>query len=139
MAMTSEPPDSNAQQLPTDWRSLWRAQTSLPATVASADVTIFVRAGGRDAAHLAIRRALHSMFPAAYQDLDEAYHNLSSALELVAEGVSERHVDRLFETAWMGEKVEGRVRAPVFVVPEAAALYAAWMTAQLDHSSQWAS
>ena len=90
-----------------------------------------MRAGGRDAAHLAIKRALQPMFPAAYQDLDEAYYNLSSALDLVREGLSERHVDRLFETAGSGEKVDAWVSAPVFVVPEAAALYAAWINAQL--------
>ncbi|WMD24013.1 hypothetical protein RAS12_30745 (plasmid) [Achromobacter seleniivolatilans] len=138
--MPSETPDSTLQQLPAGWRSLWRAEVvSLPAHIVSEAFTIFVHAGGRDAAHLAIQRALHSMFPAAYQELDEAYCNLSSAGELVAEGLSERHVDRLFESAWMGEKVDGWVRAPVFVVPEAAALHAAWITAQLDHASQYAS
>lgn len=137
--MPSDPTDSNVQQLPHGWRSLWRAHTSLPPSVASDELTIFVRAGGRDAAHLAIKRVLHAMFPAAYQDLDDAYYNLRSAPELVAEGLSERHVDRLFESGWSGEKVENWLRAPVFVVAEAAALYAAWMTAQLDHASQYAS
>lgn len=80
-----------------------------------------MRAGGRDAAHLAIKRALQPMFPAAYQDLDEAYYNLSSALDLVREGLSERHVDRLFETAGSGEKVDAWVSAtpPATSVAEA--------------------
>lgn len=137
--MIDSPTTSDIEQLPQAWRTLWRAHTTLPDSVASDEFTIFVRAGGRDAAHLAVKRALHSMFPAAYQDLDEAYENLSSAPELVREGVSERHVDRLFEVAWSGNKVDAWVSAPVFVVPEAAALYAAWMTAQLDHASQYAS
>lgn len=137
--MTDSPTPSDIEQLPQAWRNLWRAHTVLPDSVASDELTIFVRAGGRDAAHLAVKRALHAMFPAAYQDLDEAYENLSSAPELVREGVSERYVDRLFEVAWTGNKVDAWVSAPVFVVPEAAALYAAWITAQLDHASHYAS
>ena len=131
---------TDLQTLPHGWRNLWRAEVeSLPEAIGCVPFTIFVRAGGRDAAHLAIQRALHAMFPAAYQELDQAYCNLCSAFELVTDGLSERYVDRLFESAWLGDKVDGWVRAPVFVVPEAAALYAAWMTAQLDHSSQYAS
>ncbi|CAB3920209.1 Uncharacterised protein [Achromobacter xylosoxidans] len=138
--MTASDPHTDLQPLPHGWRNLWRAQVeSLPADVGCEPFTIFVRAAGRDAAHLAIRRALQAMFPAAFQELDQAYDSLSSAPELVDQGLSARHVDRLFESAWMGDKVEGWVRAPVFVVPEAPALYAAWMTAQLDHSSQYAS
>ena len=138
--MAAPDPHTELQFLVRGWRNLWRAQVeSLPAHVGCEPFTIFVRADGRDAAHLAIKRALHAMFPAAYQELDQAYGNLSSALELVADGLSERYVDRLFESAWMGDKVEGWVRSPVFVVPEAPALYAAWVTAQLDHSSQYAS
>lgn len=127
--MSFEPSDSVLLELPADWRSLWRAQSS--ASAAGNELTIFVRAGGRDAAHLAIKRAVQAMFPAAYQDLDEAYYNLSSALDLLREGLSERYIDRLFETAWSGEKVEAWVSSPVFVVPQAAALYAAWINAQL--------
>lgn len=138
--MTASDSHTDLQFLVRGWRNLWRAQVeSLPAHVGCEPFTIFVRADGRDAAHLAIKRALHAMFPAAYQELDEAYGNLTSARELVAEGLSERHVDRLFESGWIGDKVENWVRAPVFVVPEAPALYAAWVTAQLDHSSQYAS
>lgn len=137
--MTNPPMPSDIEQLPQGWRSLWRAHASLPSSATSDELTIFVRAGGRDAAHLAIKRALHAMFPAAHQDLDEAYYNLISAPELVREGLSERHVDRLFEVGWSGGTVEAWVGAPVFVVPEAGALYAAWITAQLDHASEYAS
>lgn len=138
--MAASDPHTDLQTLPHGWRDLWRAEVdSLPEAICREAFTIFVRADGRDAAHLAIQRALQAMFPAAYQELDGAYCNLSSALELVEEGLSERHVDRLFESGWFGGKVDSWVRAPVFVVPEAAALYATWMTAQLDHSSQYAS
>lgn len=138
--MAASDPHTDLQTLPHGWRNLWRAEVdSLPEAICREAFTIFVRADGRDAAHLAIQRALQSMVPAAYQELDGAYCNLSSALELVEEGLSERHVDRLFESGWFGGKVDSWVRAPVFVVPEAAALYATWMTAQLDHSSQYAS
>jgi hypothetical protein len=137
--MTASDPHADLQTLPRGWRNLWRAHVTLPEDLHPEEFTIFVRGADRDDAHLAIRNALNSMFPSAAPHLDNDYYNLTPARDLVREGVSERHVDRLFESGWMGDKVEGWVRAPVFVVPEAPALYAAWMTAQLDHSSQYAS
>lgn len=65
--MTDSSTPSDIEQLPQAWRNLWRVHTVLPDSVASDELTIFVRAGGRDAAHLAVKRALHAMFPAAYQ------------------------------------------------------------------------
>lgn len=137
--MTASDPLSDLQTLPRGWRNLWRAYVTLPVDLHPEEFTIFVRGADRDDAHLAIRNALNSMFPSAAPHLDNDYYNLTSARDLLQVGVSERHVDRLFESGWMGDKVEGWVRSPVFVVPEAPALYAAWMTAQLDHSSQYAS
>lgn len=137
--MTASDPLADLQTLPRGWRNLWRAYVTLPVDLHPEEFTIFVRGADRDDAHLAIRNALNSMFPSAAPHLDNDYYNLTSARDLVQVGVSERHVDRLFESGWMGDKVEGWVRSPVFVVPEAPALYAAWMTAQLDHSSQYAS
>jgi hypothetical protein len=58
--------------------------------VSNEELTIFFHAAEREAAHLAIRRALQSMFPAAAQDFDEVYCNLISASELTDEGRSER-------------------------------------------------
>ncbi|WP_025140892.1 hypothetical protein [Achromobacter sp. DH1f] len=133
--MPASNPGPDLQTLPQGWGNLWRAQVEpLPAGVGGEPFTIFVSADGRDAAHLAIKGALHAMFPAAYQELDEAFDSPSSARDLVGEGFSERQVDRLFESAWVSSKVDGWVRAPVFVVPEAPALYAAWMNAQLGRA-----
>lgn len=84
--MTDSPTPSDIEQLPQAWCNLWRAHTVLPDSVASDELTIFVRAGGRDAALLAVKRALHAIFPAGHQGLDETYENLSSAPELVREG-----------------------------------------------------
>lgn len=137
--MTASDPNADLQTLPRDWRNLWRAYVTLPEDLHPQEFTIFVRGADADDAHLAIRNALNSMFPSAAPHLDNDYYNLTSARDLVSAGVSERRADRLFESGWMGDKVENWVRAPVFVVPEAPALYAAWMTAQLDHSSQYAS
>lgn len=126
--MTNQKTDFQA--LPAGWRALWRAHTQLPRELASNDFTIYVRAIGSDAAHQAIQRALQAMYegrPAL--DIDEAYYNLTSAAELIEQGVSDNHASRLFETAWQGSKVEGWVRNPVFVVPDASAFHQAWETA----------
>lgn len=115
------------QMLPPGWRALWRAHTQLPAELAGEEFTIYVRAIDFKTAKLAVQRALLAMYegrPAL--DLDEAFYNLTSAAELIDQGVSDDHVARLFETAWQGAKVEGWVQRPVFVVPDAAALHAAW-------------
>lgn len=118
------------QTLPTGWRALWRAHTQLPAELAREDFTIYVRAIGRDAAHLAIQRVLEAMYEDRPGfDLMEAYYNLASATELVEQGVSDNHVARLFETGWQGSNVVAWVTSPVFVVPDASALYQAWQTA----------
>ena len=122
--MTASDPQADLQTLPRGWRNLWRAYVTLPVDLHPEEFTIFVRGADRDDAHLAIRNALNSMFPSAAPHLDNDYYNLTSARDLVQVGVSERHVDRLFESGWMGDKVEGWVRSPVFVVPEAPALYA---------------
>ncbi|MFY3175276.1 hypothetical protein ACOTHA_29055 [Achromobacter xylosoxidans] len=118
------------QKLPTGWRSLWRAHTQLARELASEDFTIYVRAINHDAADLAVRRALLAMYEGrAALDLDEAYYNLTSATMLIEQGVSDNHVDRLFEAGWHGQQVVGWVRNPVFVVPDASQLHRAWEVA----------
>lgn len=110
-----------------DWGSLWRAHVSLPAEIASREVTIFVRAVTRDEAHAAMRHAIQVLYPLCLEEeLDHAYYNLSSAADLVDQGTSSRLNDRLFETGWRGNKVCGWVERPVFLVPEAAELFQAW-------------
>ncbi|OFS61649.1 hypothetical protein HMPREF3069_04985 [Achromobacter xylosoxidans] len=119
------------QKLPTGWRSLWRAHTQLARELASEDFTIYVRAINHDAADLAVRRALLAMYEGrAALDLDEAYYNLTSATMLIEQGVSDHHVDRLFEAGWHDRQVVAWVRNPVFVVPDAGQLHHAWKTAR---------
>lgn len=130
------PAERERRWLPAQWSNLWRTHVALPEDLASEEFTIFVHAADRDAAHLAIRSALNAMFPSAAPHLDEDYYNLTSAADMISLGVSEAEVSRLFETAWQGDTVVAWVRQPVFLVPDAAALYAAWLTAQLDHTSQ---
>lgn len=118
------------QKLPTGWRSLWRAHTQLPRELASEDFTIYVRAINPDAADLAVRRALLAMYEGrAALDLDDAYYNLTSATMLIDQGVSDNHIDRLFEAGWHGRQVVAWVRNPVFVVPDAFQLHQAWQVA----------
>ena len=118
------------QELPTGWRSLWRAHTQLPVELASEDLTMYVRAINPDAADLAVRRALHAMYEGrAALDLDEAYYNLTPATVLIDQGVSDNHVDRLFEAGWHDRQVVAWVRNPVFVVPDASQLHRAWEVA----------
>ncbi|WP_244113940.1 hypothetical protein [Burkholderia gladioli] len=119
---------ASSQSLRYGWGSLWRAHTSLPREIASAEFTVFVRAIGREEAHAAMGRVILAMYPNA--DLEYAYYNLTSARELVEQGVSHRENDRLFETGWHGTQVESWVDMPVFAVPDAAELFLAWTKAR---------
>ncbi|MCL6485253.1 MAG: hypothetical protein I4O49_14005 [Janthinobacterium lividum] len=120
--------ESSTQPLKYGWASLWRAHVNLPREIAPEEFTVFVRAVSREDAHAAMGRVILSIFPSA--DLEYAYYNLTSARELVEQGVSRLENDRLFETAWQGNRVAGWVDKPVFAVPDAAELFEAWMTAR---------
>jgi hypothetical protein len=96
--------------------------------MASDEFTVFVRAFSREEAHAAMGRAILAMYPKA--DLESAYYNLTSARELIEQGVSSHENDRLFETGWQGNRVESWVHKPVFVVPDAAELFVAWTSAR---------
>jgi hypothetical protein len=96
--------------------------------MASAEFTVFVRAISREEAHAAMGRVILAMYPNA--DLEYAYYNLTSARELVEQGVSHLVNDRLFETGWHGNHVASWVDKPVFAVPDAAELFVAWTSAR---------
>lgn len=118
------------------WASLWRAHVALPREIAAEEFTIFVRAVSRERADAAMEDALKAMYPDVYRiDLTDAYYNMTSARELVKQGVSRRENDRLFETAWQGDHVEGWVARPVFVVPDAAELFVAWAAARQSNQA----
>ncbi|WP_227742892.1 hypothetical protein [Burkholderia gladioli] len=119
--------NASSQSLRHGWVSLWRAHTSLPREMASAEFTVYVRAISREEAHAAMGHVILAMYPNA--DLEYAYYNLTSARELVEQGVSRLENDRLFETGWQGNHVASWVDKPVFAVPDAAELYAAWTSA----------
>ncbi|WP_186229641.1 hypothetical protein [Burkholderia gladioli] len=119
---------ASSQSLKYGWASLWRAHTSLPREMASDEFTVFVRAIGREEAHAAMGRVILAMYPNA--DLESAYYNLTSARELVEQGVSPLENDRLFETGWQGNRIESWVNKPVFAVPDAAELFVAWASAR---------
>jgi hypothetical protein len=118
----------STQSLKYGWGSLWRAHTALPREMASEEFTVFVRAVSRDDAHTAMGRVILAMYPSA--NPEDAYYNLTSARELVDQGVSHLENSRLFETAWQGGGVAGWVEKPVFAVPDAAELFEAWTTAR---------
>ncbi|MGA3983448.1 hypothetical protein ACI2TD_18090 [Ralstonia nicotianae] len=120
--------ESSKQPLKYGWASLWRAHTALPGEMTSEEFTVFVRAVSREEAHAAMGRVILAIYPNA--DLEHAYYNLTSARELVEQGMSDLESDRLFETAWQGSRVAGWVDKPVFAVPDAAELFDAWMTAR---------
>ncbi|MGY4838029.1 hypothetical protein [Burkholderia pyrrocinia] len=120
--------NASSQSLKYGWASLWRAHTSLPREMASAEFTVFVRAISREEAHAAMGRVILAMYPNA--DVENAYYNLTSARELVEQGVSPLENDRLFETGWQGNHVESWVDKPVFAVPDAAELFVAWTSAR---------
>jgi len=125
-----------SQSLKYGWASLWRAHVALPREIAAQEFTIFVRAVSRERADSAMEYALKAMYPDAYGiDLTDACYNMTSARELVKQGVSRREDDRLFETAWQGDHVEGWVDRPVFVVPDAAELFEAWTVAKQSNQA----
>lgn len=125
MSVSNTPP---SQRLTYGWGSLWRAHAQLPRELTPKDFTVYVRAINREAAKRAMDLAFQSMFPGV--DLDEAYYNLHSAHELIEQGLSEHENDRLFETSWHGNRVCDWVQNPVFVVPDADALFEAWSLAR---------
>jgi hypothetical protein len=53
-----------------------------------------------------------------------------SAQELIDQGASPLENNRLFETGWQGNRVASWVAKPVFAVPDAAELFAAWTKAR---------
>jgi hypothetical protein len=118
--MTNTKPST--QSLKYGWASLWRAHAALPRELASEEFTVFVRAVSRDDAHTAMGRVI--------LDVEDAYYNLTSARELVEQGVSQLENHRLFETAWRGSVVAGWVDKSVFAVQDAAELFEAWTTAR---------
>ncbi len=109
---------------------------ALPREVALEEFTVFIRAVSRERADAGMEDALKAMYPDVYRiDFMEACYNMTSARELVEQGVSRRENDRLFETAWQGDHVKGWVTRPVFVVSDAAELFEAWAAARQSNQA----
>lgn len=111
------------------FRHLWRAQVA--ARGCDTEFTVFVDAPTREAAHRSVRHVVAAICPQLSDtELDEAYYNLSSAPDLVSEGLSANIEHRLFETGWQGNRVVGWVMQPVFAVNTPSLLFQAWVQAQ---------
>lgn len=121
----------NTTTIPLELHDLWRANTD--------DDTIYVVAATRAEAHDAMRRVIQAMYkPDDDTTLDESYYNLSSASEMIEEGVSDNLAHRLFESGWFG----GRplyVDAPIMALPnsERQRLMQVWLeTRQADRKTK---
>ena len=121
---------SPSKKLRYGWASLWRCHLDLPRELVSREVTLYVRAVGREAAIAATEGVIFAMYPSA--EPRGAFYNLTSAHKLVDHGVSDIENHRLFETGWQGDRVVAWVESPIFVVADAAELYEAWSDARLS-------
>ena len=119
----------NTTTIPLELHDLWRANTD--------DHTIYVAAETRAEAHGAMRLVIQAMYkPDDDTTLDESYYNLSSASEMIEEGVSDDLAHRLFESGRFGESLL-YVDAPIMVVPNPGRLMQVWLeTRQADRETR---
>jgi hypothetical protein len=103
---------------------LWRAHVS-PADSRGTEITAFVRAGSRGSAVLKIAGALAVLEYRKAEEVQERIYNCSNGAELVAEGLSDDHALRLFETGW-SDRVLSWVEHPLVLLADPAPLLHVW-------------
>jgi hypothetical protein len=108
-----------------DVTRLYRAHVT-PADWRGTEVTAFVEAGTREAAIRKIAGAIAALEYRKPEEIAERIYNLTSAEELIAEGLSEDRAVRLFETGWSGNRAASFVEAPLVLMPNTAPLLKVW-------------
>lgn len=131
MAVTSLPratarPTQSRPPVEIDLTRLYRAFVSQD-NWRDAERTVYVEAISRESAVRKIAAAVSALeFGSTPEAVKERVYNCTSAVELIAEGVSDNDVLRLFETGWSGDQVICWVAQPLFLLREPAALIRAW-------------
>jgi hypothetical protein len=91
------------------------------------EVTAFVEAASREAAVRKISQAITAIeFGSTPESVAERIYNCNSAADLIAEGLSDDHAVRLFETGWSGDRAICFVESPLVLTPNPAPLLRVW-------------
>ena len=104
---------------------LWRAHVE-PADWRQPEVTVFVEASGSRMACQKIAGAIAALELRKPEEVAERIYNCTSAEELIAEGMSEYHALRLFETGWTGGKPTHFVPSPLVLTADPGPLLRIW-------------
>jgi len=113
-----------------DLTRLYRAHVSA-ADWRGTEVTAFVEAGTHKGAIRKIAGAIAALEYRKPEEITDRIYNCSTAEELIAEGLSESHTVRLFETGWGGGCVTHFVESPLVLTANPGPLLRVW--AQLPH------
>jgi hypothetical protein len=117
---------SPSASTPPQFRHVYRAHVT-PQHSRGVEVTAFVEAASREAAVRKISQAIMAIeFGATPESVADRIYNCSSAEELIAEGLSEDHAVRLFETSWSGDRAVGFVKHPLVLTADPAPLLRVW-------------
>jgi hypothetical protein len=92
-------------------KRLYRAHVT-PTDCHGTEVTAFVEAGMREAALRKIAGCIAVLEYRKPEEIIDNIYNLTSAEELILEGLSEEHAVRLFETGLSGGRAVSFVEAP---------------------------
>jgi hypothetical protein len=121
------PPSAAASPLlPTSFRRLYRAFVQ-PRRWPDIELTAFVEASSRQLAIHRIAAAITALeHGSTVESVSERIYNCASAIECVAQGLSETRELRIFETGWGGGKAICFVEHPLFLLPDPAPLCRKW-------------
>jgi hypothetical protein len=124
---TARPGESSPRPSPIeiDLTRLYRAHVSA-VDWRGAERTAFVEASSHHAAAKKIAAAIAALEYRKPEEVIERVYNCASAGELIAEGLSDDHAVRLFETGWTGGKPTHFVEAPLVLVPNPGPLLRVW-------------
>jgi hypothetical protein len=119
--------NSNKAEVPVQFRRVYRAFVQAAPDSRSAELTVFVEATSRDAAIRKICQAIALLeFGTVAESVIDRIYNLSSADELMNDGLSETLEERLLETGWSGGKPTHFVRHPLVLMRDPAPLLTIW-------------
>lgn len=112
----------SAGTLPLFMLGIWRAHLEAQGFP---NVTLYVQARNQEEA---TKKARALAVATIGQDLQEdTFFNLTSASELVEQGVSDDVAARIFETGWYEDRVTSWVERPIFCVRRPELMTAAWL------------